>query len=355
MTRFAALVASILLLGETFANAAEGDWPRWLGPKGDNISRETGLLDKWPASGPDKLWSAPVGKGFASPVAADGKVYAFGTVDGKDTLFCLDAEKGDLAWKQASDRGYTGQHPGTRGSPVIEGDRIYTFGGMGDLICRELKDGKQVWMLDVLKELKADNMMWGLGCNPVISGDLIYLQGGIGGPIAVAVNKKDGTIAWKSEAQGKAGRGGTNAGYATILPINSGGVKQVAVLATTAVIGMDAATGKTLWQVPWETPPYNVHCTIPVYRDGRMFVTSGYGRGHMWVKLEGAKAQMVPDSDRKEPHDRFVPPVLDGDSLYVSAEGTLFCLNWADGKELWRNDKLQLATSAGRSPAAATS
>src|SRR5688572_18704464 len=54
-----------------------GDWPRWLGPFGDNISRETNLAGEWPKGGPPEVWSAQVGIGYASPVAAGGRVYLF--------------------------------------------------------------------------------------------------------------------------------------------------------------------------------------------------------------------------------------------------------------------------------------
>src|SRR5688572_15759201 len=48
------------------------DWPRWLGPRGDGISREA-VGDTWPDGGPPQLWSAEVGLGYASPVAAAGR------------------------------------------------------------------------------------------------------------------------------------------------------------------------------------------------------------------------------------------------------------------------------------------
>ena len=77
----------------TTAPAVE-DWPRWRGPRGDGISREAGLLEKWPDAGPNRLWSADVGVGFASPVAAAGRVYCFSLHNGKESLTCFDAFSG---------------------------------------------------------------------------------------------------------------------------------------------------------------------------------------------------------------------------------------------------------------------
>ena len=33
------------------------DWPQWRGPNRDGISRETGLLQAWPKTGPPLVWT----------------------------------------------------------------------------------------------------------------------------------------------------------------------------------------------------------------------------------------------------------------------------------------------------------
>src|SRR5205085_2974400 len=55
--------------------ARADDWPQWLGPKRDGVWREKGILDKFPAKGPKELWRTPVGRGYAGPAVAGGKVY----------------------------------------------------------------------------------------------------------------------------------------------------------------------------------------------------------------------------------------------------------------------------------------
>jgi hypothetical protein len=59
-------------------------WPRFHGPKGDNISTDTGLLKQWPDGGPKLLWTAKgLGHGFVSVSLAGGLIYTAGNQDGK--------------------------------------------------------------------------------------------------------------------------------------------------------------------------------------------------------------------------------------------------------------------------------
>src|SRR4051794_16981482 len=160
------------------AAPAAGEWPKWLGPNGNGISTEK-IADEWPEAGPKKLWSAKVGLGFSSAVAQDGKVYFFATQDQKDVLYCFDAEKGTAAWSESYPNAYKGDYPGARASPTIDGDRIYTYGGAGQLVARELASGKQVWMVDVLKTTGSQNLTWGLASSPLIEKDNVIVQSGI--------------------------------------------------------------------------------------------------------------------------------------------------------------------------------
>jgi outer membrane protein assembly factor BamB len=102
-----------------------------------------------------------------------------------------------------------------------------------------------------------------------------------------------------------------------------------------AVFGMDPATGRTIWQVPWKTS-YSVNAATPVYRDGQVFVTSSYGMGCMMIEVtpSGARKKW----SNKLVKSKFQPVVLDGDFLYANSEGNLTCLSWSDGSRKWRAD-----------------
>ena len=43
------------------------DWPQWMGPQRDGVWRETGILEKFPAAGPNVRWRVPVNAGYCGP------------------------------------------------------------------------------------------------------------------------------------------------------------------------------------------------------------------------------------------------------------------------------------------------
>ena len=363
-----AIVAGVVALFVAAESARAEEWPQWRGPRNDGIVRGETVAESWPDGGPPRLWDAQVGAGFSSPVAADGKVYLF-TLDGdKDTLCAFDAASGKQLWRHQADSLYKGQMPGpamardwtgTRASPVIEGDRIYTYGFRGDLVCRERAGGKVVWHTNVVTETGTKPITWGQGSNPLIDGDVIYVQGGINGPAAVCVDKKTGKVLWQSENlppdESKEdpddyGRGETDkGGYAQPVLVDVRGTKQLIVFAGEALWAFNPKTGKTIWGHPWQTE-YDVNAATPIYHDGRLFITSAYGRpparcAQFELSPSGAKVVWT----NNQLTAKYQPPILDDGHLYGNSEGAVRCLRWSDGRTVWTaTDRIQQGGSLVR-------
>ena len=334
-----AVLSGLLIIGIAGLSFAE-EWPHWLGPNRNGISSETGLAASWPESGPKKLWTHTVGIGYSSPVAIDGKVYFFGQENLKDILFAFEADSGKVAWQQAYDRGEDPQYPGTRATPTIESNRIYTYGSGGDLVCRELADGKQVWRTNMLKETNSKLMDWGCTSSPLIDGNHIYVQiGKDGDAIAAAIDKTTGKLVWKSQAKGLAS-------YATLTLISIATQKQLIVFAGKAVIAMDPQTGKTIWTQPWETD-YDINAATPVFKDGHLLLSSARANGAMMLNVtaQGAKKEW----EKKEPACKYQPPILDGNVLYANSNGVLQCYSWPDFKQNWAASGSAMNLGAGGS------
>lgn len=319
--------------------ASTEDWPRWRGPRGDGISRETGLASAWPEDGPRQLWSAEVGVGFASPVATNGVVYLFTLNEGAETLTAFDAASGNILWNSTDPAGWDRKYPGTRATPVIEGDRVYTFGARGNLIARDTVSGEQYWKMNVLQHNSAKNLDWGSASTPLLHGDLIYVQSGAGSAIATAVRKQDGTIVWTSAAKGIAG-------YAHPILADVAGTMQLIVFGGDNIYGLDPDSGKTLWSYPWNTD-WNVNGSTPVYQDGHLFITSAYDKGSLMLRLSADGAEKVWTNG--DIQSRFQGAILDRDALYLNSEGTLHCLSWPDGAVHWKATDRALRLGIGGS------
>jgi outer membrane protein assembly factor BamB len=314
------------------------DWPAWRGPRGDQISREP-LPDKLPEGGPRQLWAADVGLGYSSPIAAAGRVYLFSMNQGKEALTAFDANSGKIAWSVEGGQGWTSSYVGTRATPAIDGDRIYTYGGQGELTCRNLTDGKDRWRLNVLKETGSTAPQWGTASSPLIAGNLLYVQSGQGGAIAVAVDKLTGKLAWKSDATGAGG-------YAHPILAGVSGAPQLIIFAGSAIYGMDPQSGRTLWQYPWQTS-FEVNSSTPIYRDGKLFVTSEYDHGCIQLALSATGA--TPVWENKNILGKFQGAILDGDYLYANSEGTIVCVSWLDGSLKWKASDPKMRLGIGGS------
>lgn len=327
------------------APAAGEEWPKWRGPRGDGISRGTRLPDKFPSGGPRQLWSAEVGLGYSSPVAADGVVYLFSLNTGggepRESLTAFDAHSGQILWNQEAGGGWPKSYAGTRATPAIDNGRIYTYGGAGDLICRDARTGDARWRVNILKETGAKNIDWGTASSPLVAGNRVFVQSGEGGPVAVAVDADSGSIAWQSQARGLGG-------YAHPILVDVAGTPQLVVFGGNTVYGMNPDTGATIWSESWPTS-YGVNATTPVYSpdDQYLFVTSAYGQGALMLKLRPDGATRV--WQKSDVQSRFQGAVLDGDGLYVNSEGTITYLSWPGGDVGWRAEDRNLRLGVGGS------
>ena len=352
--RFAKLVIAVLSAWAPALPAPAEEWPQWRGPRHDGIVRDAKVAEAWPEGGPKKLWEAEVGVGFSSPVAVDGKVFLFMIEGGKDTTYAFDAETGTAVWKKQSDSLYKGEMQGaamakdwtgTRASPVIENNRLYTYGFRGDLVCRDVATGDVVWHVNVVNETNTKPITWGQGSNPLIEGDVIYVQGGINGPAAVCVDKNTGRLVWQSEnlapdaskpdpddyGKGEVDKGG----YARPVLVDVQGAKQLIVFAGEVLYAFDPKTGKTIWGQPWQTE-YDVNAATPIFHEGRLFVTSAYSKPPArcaMFELSPTGAKQVWSNNQLTA--KYQPPILDDGHLYGNSEGTVRCLRWEDGKTVW--------------------
>jgi outer membrane protein assembly factor BamB len=257
-------------------------------------------------------------------------------------LTALDADTGKVIWAQSNKVTRRGEQqpqalnsenhlPVPEASPTIDGDKIYTYGGAGDLICRTLADGKEVWHLNVLDETNATVLAWNEASSPLVADSLVFVQGGQGGALAVAVDKTSGKIQWKADK----GLGG----YAAPILAGEKGSEQLIIFGGDAVHSLDPKTGKSNWKFAWKTA-YDVNAATPIYRDGHLFITTGYGHGGAMLEIHSTSATALWKG--KEMGSKYQPCILNQGVLIGNSGGRLKCLKWPTQDVIWSSNKVEL-------------
>ncbi len=309
-------------------DAPEGPyWPRFHGPRGDNLSTETGLLKQWPEGGPERVWTAEgIGHGFSTVAIADGMIYTAGNVDERTTITAMDMD-GNILWQKPNGGAWSASHPGTRATPTIDAGRLYHKNPLGEVAAMDAKTGQPIWSRNILQEFDAPNIGWALAESLVIDGDhLICCPGGPEASV-VALDKGTGDTVWAAESTGE------KTSHATPTLAECEGLPMILTMNAKALIGVSADEGELLFRHPHETE-YDVNATTPIYHDGRIFITSGYGSGSEMLELtvDGRSASVEPvwTSKALDNHHGGVI-LLDGYIYGSSHKGKWVCLDWETG------------------------
>ena len=312
------------------ANTSAPYWPRFHGPKSDNISTETDLLKKWPDGGPKLLWTSKgIGDGFGCPSIAAGLIFTSGNVNDKTTITAMDLD-GHVQWQVPAREAWTGSHPGARGTPTISGDRLYHESPLGQVLCLDAKTGTEIWSVNILKEFDAANIKYALAESVLVDGDRVICCPGGKAASVVALDKNTGKTVWTTKSTGEL------ANYATPVLIEYRGLRIVLTMNQKGLIGVNADNGALLFRHPFGTR-HDVNATSPIFHDGQIFITSGYGAGSEMVKLivDGKKASVEPVWQSKELDNHHGGVVLLDGYLYGAAHqrngGRWICLVWNDG------------------------
>jgi outer membrane protein assembly factor BamB len=345
----AKLISLIISLSVACAFAA--DWPGYLGPKRNSTSTEKGLLRTWPKEGPKVLWTVPVGIGYGGPAVSGGKVYLLDR-DEKvgDNLRCFDLTNGTELWNFAYDAPERFDHPGSRTTPTVDGDHVYTCGPLGDLYCINLSTHKPVWHKNIWKNFGGNELpRWGITQNPLIYRNLLIVAPQTSQAGVVAYDKLTGELKWKSVALSG------NAGYVSPAIVKVGGEDHLVMITASlgrgrsasggTVDGIDPLSGKVLWKYD------NWQCSIPVpdavdAGEDRILITGGYNAGAAMIKIqkkEGGGYGVTELFKNIDFGSHTQPPILYKDHFYVQytinerSDG-LVCMSM-DGQVKWKTDE----------------
>jgi outer membrane protein assembly factor BamB len=344
------LVALMVMLSTTAVVAA--DWPWLYGPRRNHTSEQKGLLRTWPQEGPKVLWTVPMGAGFGGPAVSAGNVYVLDRDENVgDTLRVLDLATGKELWTFAYEAAGRFMFAGSRTTPTVDGELVYTVGPMGDLHAINIKTRKPAWRKNIWKDFGGDAELprWAIVQNPVIYGDLLIVAPQTSQAGIVAYDKRSGDLKWQSPALGGV------PGYVTPSIVKVGGEDQLVMITGAAgrgrtakgggVHGIDPRTGKLLWSF---TDYQNI---IPVSQpvdagEGRVLVAGAYGAGSVMLKIEkkGDGSFGVSELFRNPDFGAHTqPPVLHDGHFYshytINERSDGLVAMGMDGKVRWKTDQ----------------
>src|SRR4029079_12315824 len=162
---------------------AAADWPQWRGPNRDGVSKETGLLQKWPEGGPKLVWQvSDLGDGYSTPSVVGDRIYVLGSKGMDDeSVHCLSASAGKTLWTTRLGNvgpNINANYPGARSTPTVDGDRLYALSSDGDLACLETTTGKIVWHKNIRQEFGGKTGWWAYAESPLIDGEVLVCTPG---------------------------------------------------------------------------------------------------------------------------------------------------------------------------------
>lgn len=324
---FRSLTAS-LFLATSFAAVAD-DWPQWRGPNRDGLSKETGLLKNWPASGPDLAWKAKgFGVGYSSVAVVNGLIYTLGDVAGGSHVIAARESDGKIAWKtRIGDSGGHRKYPGTRSTPTVDGGQVLVLNQFSDLACLDAKSGKLIWKKNLIDDFGGKMMSgWKYSESPLVDGDkVVCTPGGRQGTV-VAVSRKNGKKIWQTSEWTD------TAGYSSVIIKTIHGVRQYVQLTGQSVAGINPDTGKIIWKA--DRTGKTAVVTTPVVKGDIVFVTSAYGVGcnAFQVTRNGSKWSIREIYANKNIANHHGGVVKLGDHVFGSSGATFRCLDIATGE-----------------------
>jgi len=320
-------IISILILAFVSIISAQEVF-QWRGANRDGIYNEKGLLKSWPEKGPDLLWHFNgLGEGHSSAAVTKDMVYISGANGTNGFIIALD-HSGKENWRTDYGKEWIESYNGTRTSPMVSGDKIYIMSGFGKVTCMGTKKGNIIWSVDLLKDYDGQNIQWGYTENLLLSGDKLFCTPGGLEANMVALNKETGKLIWKSKGNGE------KSAYCSPKLIKQGGKSIIVTHTAASIIAVDESDGKLLWKYPWPNQ-WAVHPNTPLFQNGQLFCSSGYGQGAVMLQLS---------ADGTSVKEMWTNKTLDCQlGGFVAINGKIYgagsksrqwvCLDWKTGTE----------------------
>ena len=355
------------------------NWPQWRGPLATGEAPHGNPPVEWSET-KNIRWKIPIpGKGLASPVVWEDRIFILTAVDTgvnagskkeedasenwmravstnnihRFMILCIERSSGEVVWKKIlrEEVPFARTHgDGTwaSNSPVTDGEHVFAYFGSYGLYCLD-RDGRLVWEKD-LGDMETRNS-FGEGSSPTLYGStLIVNWDHEGDSFIVAMDKNTGDVIWEKSRNERTS-------WSTPIFVEVDRKPQIIINATDRTRGYDLETGEVLWEIGGMT--VNV-IPSPVYADGIVYVTSGFrGASLQAIRLDKARGNIKGTDAVLWTHDASTPytpsPLLYENKLYFLKvnKGELSCFDAKTGQPHYESKKLDDIKSVYASPSAA--
>lgn len=318
---------------------AAGDWPQWRGPARDGVAPSASPAE-WPKA-IARGWQVDVGEGYASPVAAGDRVYAFGRRDPDEIITAVNLKTGAIEWQQryaaefARNQYARQMAKGPHATPLVAGGRLFTLGVTGVLTAWDAAAGARLWMRDYSPLVDTSRLFCGTAGSPLLEAGALVVQVGsdVHGGRIIALDPATGRERWTWTGKGP--------GYASPVALTLDGVRQIVALTNSSVEGLDAATGASLWSFPFPDE-WHENIVTPVWT-GTHVVVSGPRQGThaLHVRRAGERFEASAAWTNRDVTMYMSTPVALEGVIYGHSskrKGQLVALDASTGRLLWSTD-----------------
>jgi outer membrane protein assembly factor BamB len=324
-------IIGILLV--SLESALWADWPQWRGPARDGVASAFAAPATWPAQ-LTKKWQATVGAGHSSPVISGSRLVVHTRQGNRELVTAFDLASGKQLWQDGVDAPYImnpaaiGHGPGPKSTPLVAGGRVFTLGITGIFSAYDLATGKLLWRKDAPKAPPE----FGTATSPIADGtSVIAFLGGMDAGALTAMDAATGAVKWRWTGDGPA--------YASPVLATIAGTRQIITQSQVKLVGVAAADGKLLWEVPLKTP-FEQNAVTPLVINDLVIaaglekptiayaITAGLGKG--WTA--------APRWSNDQVSMYMSSPALSGSTIFGLSNknrGQFFAIDAASGKTLW--------------------
>lgn len=337
--------ASVCAIVFTAAEVHAEDWTQFLGTHRNGVSSERNLIDEWPSDGPQIAWRSPLGVGMSSVIVSGGQAFTLFQDESDLYAVAMNAATGKEIWRTKFAAAYeNSMGNGPRSTPTVADDKLFVFSGEGILAAFNVRDGKELWKVNVPSTLKGEVSEYGMSCSPVVVGNAVIVHTGNPDTAVAAFETKAGKNLWKS-ATGKAG-------YSSPVLMTLAGKEQIVTLTADGAFGLEAADGKILWKFPFPTE-YDCNTACPVQLgESEVLISAGENHGSAILQIanneQALSAEEVWSSYGKDSQLRaeWQTPVIHEGHLYgLDNSGSagpitnLVCIRLKDRKTVWQKGR----------------